>query len=137
MFGWFNAARTLASRSNRASRSGSWARAEGSTLIATSRSSLVSRARYTSPIPPAPIGARISYGPNFSPAERDIGVSDQSNKAGSSRQFKVGRALVREMTWPAGNVRAPNFTLIIIILRGPLRSALFLEVPYDRRVFGA
>ena len=30
------------------------------TLTATSRPSRVSRARYTSPIPPAPIGARIS-----------------------------------------------------------------------------
>ncbi len=34
--------------------------ARGSTLIATSRSSFVSRARYTSPIPPAPSGDRIS-----------------------------------------------------------------------------
>ena len=32
----------------------------GSTLIATSRSSFASRARYTSPIPPAPSGDRIS-----------------------------------------------------------------------------
>ena len=32
----------------------------GRTLIATSRSSCVSRARYTSPIPPAPSGDRIS-----------------------------------------------------------------------------
>jgi hypothetical protein len=30
------------------------------TLIATSRPSFVSRARYTSPMPPAPTGARIS-----------------------------------------------------------------------------
>ena len=32
----------------------------GRILMATSRSSFVSRARYTSPIPPAPMGARIS-----------------------------------------------------------------------------
>src|SRR5689334_3306041 len=32
----------------------------GRDLIATSRPSRVSRARYTAPIPPAPIGARIS-----------------------------------------------------------------------------
>src|SRR6516164_8548816 len=44
------------------------------TLMATSRPSLVSRARYTSPIPPAPIGATISYGPSLSPTESGIGV---------------------------------------------------------------
>ena len=36
------------------------ARCGGSTLIATSRPSRVSRARYTSPMPPAPSGERIS-----------------------------------------------------------------------------
>ena len=33
--------------------------AAGKTFMATSRSSFVSRARYTSPMPPAPMGARI------------------------------------------------------------------------------
>ena len=56
MCGWFSDARTCASRWNRASRSASSATASGSTLIATSRLSLPSRARYTSPIPPAPRG---------------------------------------------------------------------------------
>ena len=45
MLGWFNEARTLASRSKRARRSGSVATASGSTLIATSRPSFVSSAR--------------------------------------------------------------------------------------------
>jgi hypothetical protein len=35
-----------------------------STLMATSRLSLGSRARYTSPMPPAPTGPRISDGPS-------------------------------------------------------------------------
>src|SRR5580658_6144475 len=74
MFGWFSEASTLASRSKRASLSGSCARAAGRILIATSRSSLVSRARYTSPIPPAPIGARISYGPSLAPTDSGICV---------------------------------------------------------------
>jgi hypothetical protein len=39
------------------------------TLIATSRFSRESWARYTSPMPPAPMGAAISYGPSLSPAE--------------------------------------------------------------------
>ena len=39
---------------------GSAANASGRTLIATSRLSFVSRARYTSPIPPAPSGETIS-----------------------------------------------------------------------------
>jgi hypothetical protein len=41
-------------------------------LPATSRSSRESWARYTSPMPPAPMGARISYGPSFVPAESGI-----------------------------------------------------------------
>ena len=49
MFGWLSAATARASRSKRASRSGSHATDAGSTLIATSRRSRGSRARYTSP----------------------------------------------------------------------------------------
>ncbi len=44
MLGWFSQASTLASRSKRASRSGSAVNASGNTLRATSRSSLVSLA---------------------------------------------------------------------------------------------
>ena len=40
--------------------------------MATVRSSLVSRARYTSPMPPAPMGAMISYGPSCVPASSGI-----------------------------------------------------------------
>src|SRR5215469_2405910 len=54
----------LASRSNRCLRTGSEEKCAGRTLMATVRSSRVSRARYTSPIPPAPNGATISYGPS-------------------------------------------------------------------------
>jgi hypothetical protein len=52
--------RTFASRRNRTSLSASVANASGNTLIATVRSSRVSRALYTSPIPPAPMGASTS-----------------------------------------------------------------------------
>ena len=45
MFGWFSEASTWASRWNRARRSASIATDAGRTLIATSRFSLVSRAR--------------------------------------------------------------------------------------------
>src|SRR5438128_2436656 len=55
MFGWFSAARVLASRWNRAIRSASATNRSGRTLIATSRSSFVSRARYSSPVPPRPM----------------------------------------------------------------------------------
>ena len=54
MFGWFNDASSFASRSNRASRSSSLANSSGRVLIATSRPSLESRARHTSPMPPLP-----------------------------------------------------------------------------------
>ena len=57
---------SLPSRSARAHRADE-DRCRGRTLIATPRSSRVSRARYTSPIPPAPSGERISYGPRRVP----------------------------------------------------------------------
>src|SRR6266496_1896502 len=70
MFGWFKDARVWASRVNRTSRSASLAKRSGSTLIATSRFSFVSRARYTSPMPPAPRAETISYGPSRWPGVR-------------------------------------------------------------------
>ena len=57
MPGWSRAASALASRWKRSIRSASAVTSAGSTLSATSRPSLVSVARYTSPIPPAPIAA--------------------------------------------------------------------------------
>jgi hypothetical protein len=42
--------------------------------MATVRSRRVSRTFHTSPMPPAPMRARISYGPSLSPTESGIGV---------------------------------------------------------------
>ena len=63
MCGWLSAASICASRLKRARRSGSNSNALGSTFSATSRRSLLSRARNTSPIPPAPSSAMTRYGP--------------------------------------------------------------------------
>ena len=52
-------ASSLRARSGRAARD-RWRMTSGRILIATSRSSFVSRARYTSPMPPAPRAERIS-----------------------------------------------------------------------------
>ena len=60
MLGWLSAPAAWASCSKRRRRSGSAEKETGRTLIATSRFSRSSRARYTSPIPPAPIGASTS-----------------------------------------------------------------------------
>src|SRR6202790_1315592 len=67
MLGWFREASTWASRRKRINRLGSCAKFGDRTLIATSRLRFLSRARYTSPIPPAPTGARISYEPSTAP----------------------------------------------------------------------
>src|SRR5580704_16158017 len=58
----------LASRSKRSEN------CAADTLMATSRLSRGSLARYTSPTPPAPINATMSYGPNRVPAERGISL---------------------------------------------------------------
>src|SRR5438270_8524234 len=57
----------LASRSNRIFSFASFANSDGRILTATVRPRRVSRAEYTSPIPPAPSGAMISYGPRRAP----------------------------------------------------------------------
>src|SRR5512140_138226 len=72
MFGWFRDARTWASRVKRSRRSASCAKASGRTLIATSRCRRVSRARQTSPIPPAPRRDRTSHGPRREPGSRGM-----------------------------------------------------------------
>src|SRR5262245_32936458 len=84
MLGWFSKARVRACRSKRARRSPSWAKASGRILIATSRWSFVSRARYTSPMPPAPIWSVISYGPSRVPGAND--TATRSNYTGMSRR---------------------------------------------------
>src|SRR4026208_1748530 len=75
MCGCFSLAMVSASRWKRSRNSAFNARCSGSTLMATSRPSRVSRALYTSPIPPAPSGASISKCPIFIPAERLIALS--------------------------------------------------------------
>src|SRR5262245_13542353 len=62
----------FASRSKRWRDSGDADKCAGRTLTATVRSRRVSRALYTSPMPPAPIGDRTSYGPSREPADRVI-----------------------------------------------------------------
>src|SRR5581483_3589365 len=71
MCGWFSDEAICASRWKRR-RSATSANSSESNFTATGRSSFVSSARYTSPIPPAPIGAMISYGPSFVPAAKAI-----------------------------------------------------------------
>src|SRR3974390_249850 len=72
MLGWFSAAAAWASNSKRCRRSGSRDQYSGRTLIATSRFRATSRARYTSPIPPAPSGATISNASSRVPAASGI-----------------------------------------------------------------
>src|SRR5579872_3983734 len=78
-----------ASRSNRAFRSGEAVREEFRTLMATVRSRRVSRALYTSPMPPAPMGDWISYGPSFVPEVRAIRARHYSlcSKAERAHRF--------------------------------------------------
>jgi hypothetical protein len=61
MLGCDSAATARASASKRARALASLASDAGSTLIATSRPSLASVARYTSPMPPSPSLAVIAY----------------------------------------------------------------------------
>src|SRR5215471_3837758 len=96
----------FASRSKRCFRSGSSDRCDGSTLIATVRSSRASRARYTSPMPPAPSGAIIWYGPSRVPAGIPISplgsawiVHEWSLYTGGVLRVRVTFALLKPLTF--------------------------------------
>ena len=71
MCGWLTFATARASRAKRCVCRGLPDPGER-ILIATIRSRRVSLARYTSPIPPAPSGATIEYGPNCVPIMIDV-----------------------------------------------------------------
>src|SRR6266542_1580261 len=70
----------FASRSNLSRTSEFSERCRGRTLTATVRSSRVSRALYTSPIPPAPNGDSTSYGPNLLPGEMLISIANHKSQ---------------------------------------------------------
>ena len=62
MLGWLSAEAALASRKNRSLRVAvSSLESSGRILSATSRSSVVSRASHTSPMPPFPSGLLMTY----------------------------------------------------------------------------
>src|SRR5438045_4156207 len=88
------------------------------TLIATVRSRRVSRALYTSPMPPAPIAERISYGPSLEPEERAICAAETS-LTNKNRLRNESRANRREL--------APVFMQTL----GRLRNAV-LQKPDER-----
>src|SRR6478609_6978528 len=89
MFGWFSDASTRASRSNRARRPACSMKRCGSTLSATSRSRRVSRARYTSPMPPSPRRPSTRYGPSRLPTS--IASSrDRTRLDGTHAQPRLG-----------------------------------------------
>ena len=68
--------------------------AGGKTFSATSRSSLVSRARYASPTPPSPIVAVTAYGPSAVPGLRAIAsvVAAFYWRPGENRECPIGGA---------------------------------------------
>jgi len=61
--------------------------------MATSRFKTESRARYTSPMPPAPSGDWISYGPSFFPGARAMSACD----------YNVGAACKVVAPWDASS----------------------------------
>src|SRR6202044_2384982 len=81
MLGWFKEEMARASRSKRCLASGLSDKCVGRILTATVRSRRVSLARYTSPMPPAPSGDWISYGPSLLPEVRAIRRADYTADA--------------------------------------------------------
>src|SRR5262245_4080526 len=100
MCGWFSDASSCASRPKRPRRSGSAANRSRSTLMATSRFSFVSRAQYTSPIPPEPSADLISYAPRREPEVRGMtrfgSYATLSNRLRAS-DFRLQTCTVRSM----------------------------------------
>src|SRR5580704_6371077 len=67
-----------------------------------------SRARYTLPMPPAPIAARTSYGPSLSPAERTRASSGGMSPAERSASPVHGEPLGARIgsSWISGLLRS-------------------------------
>src|SRR5476649_524022 len=78
ILGWFRAEADFASRTKRSAELALGTQSPRKILMATTRFSRLSRALYTSPMPPAPSGARISYGPSFVPEVSTIDDGDYS-----------------------------------------------------------
>src|ERR1700682_6120804 len=144
MLGWDSAATAFASRSNRASTPGSAATDSGSTLIATSRSSFLSRARYTSPIPPAPMGERISDGARRVPGESVISPRNSSlqrwvlRSVEAARRLRIGRGIAAydlgrnggDMTTRRELLFGALISFSTAVARARSRTASALEVTY-------
>jgi len=97
----------FASRSNRYFRAGSADISFGKILIATSRPSRESLARYTSPIPPAPSSPATSWGPSFVPGARGIKCRDYN---------------LRQTFWRPGVIVLPQFEPIVVTTTGGLNG---------------
>src|SRR5437762_1017113 len=95
MLAWESCEMVRASRSKRSFRLGLETKCPERTLMATSRPRRVSRARYTSPMPPAPNCPVISYGPNLVPV---VIIGSDAGGAGSRRS--EGRLHVRLIQVP-------------------------------------
>src|SRR6266851_6720980 len=98
MLGWFSEEIARASRSKRCFASGFSERCDGRILTATVRSRRVSRARYTSPIPPAPSGDWISYGPSLAPEARDISGLNYKQSVQRFGAITAGKAFGQRRT---------------------------------------
>src|SRR6185295_5162042 len=106
MFGCESLAAARASAMNRSRRSASAAMSGPITLIATVRPRRVSRARNTSPRPPAPMRSRILYCPSVSIMRRD----DYTDRPGRSRTRRSDITV----TYTALLRRNRNFRLLFI-----------------------
>src|SRR3954470_10083034 len=126
MPGCERAATALASVSKRRRISGSEATCSAMTLIATSRSSLRSRARYTSPIPPDPSGDRTSYCARRCPFVSDIGLEGWPvfYRAGAaaidhSRMITTGFKTVSGAGLPANSPTSSSCRTALVTRDGP------------------
>jgi hypothetical protein len=105
--------------------------------MATSRFSFASRARCTSPMPPAPIGARYSYGPSLSPIESGMCLDPAkcSRLQGASRMYYATRKLLGQRDDPEVGV-SRTFRRIFRSRRRRRNSRLSLRGDGKRTVEG-
>ena len=110
MYGWLSAEAARASRSRRETRAGSRASATGSVLRATSRPRRVSRARYTSPMPPAASSEHTSYGPSRAPGSSRGrgGCGGPETPAGSVGIRSRASARISDSTAPRSTASSPQ-----------------------------
>src|SRR5476649_97443 len=128
ILGWFRAEADFASRTKRSAELALGTQSPRKTLMATTRFRRLSRALYTSPMPPAPSGVRISYGPSFVPP---VNAIRERNYRPCSAAHPTDLTILGSLSGYPGS--CPDFETIRLQMNDPTRGGEAANMPHQRK----